>query len=368
MDVAHETPVIPRVLYTLAIASGLWFVLPKAWHAARSLRPDMNLHMGVDVTGAVVIGQWFEAATVASLFALSLLLESWSVGRARRAVEALLDLSLPTALLKEKTGSREVPVADVSVGSHIIVKSGERIPLDGHVIRGSSGVNQSTITGESMPVTKHADDDVYAGTINGDGTLEIKTSEAAGDTTLAHVIRLVGEARSRRSSSEQWGGLVCTLVHSCCDAAGGGGVHPSAAVVCPVLVSLVLPVAGAAGHRLSMCVGDFDACKHRRRTHRRSAPRSSDQRRDVRRDAGGPEGIGIRQDRHAHARPSGRADDRAAFGSRRTRTARTRRRPGIAQQPSDRTSDSGNRQPMWCSRRTSGQLSSASRQRSDRPN
>jgi Cd2+/Zn2+-exporting ATPase len=141
---------------------------------------------------------------VSFLFALSLLLESWSVSRARRAVEALLDLSPPTARLKEATGSREVPVGEVAAGSLIIVKPGERIPLDGKVVRGTSDVNQAPITGESVPVTKHSGDEVFAGTINGDGTLEVKTTKAASDTTLAHIIRLVSEARSRRSASEQW--------------------------------------------------------------------------------------------------------------------------------------------------------------------
>ena len=200
----HAVPLLVRGLYIAAILSGVWMVLPKAWYALRAIRPDMNLLMVVAVTGAVAIGEWFEAATVSFLFALSLLLESWSVSRARRAVEALLDLSPPTARLKEATGSREVPVGEVAAGSLIIVKPGERIPLDGKVVRGTSDVNQAPITGESVPVTKHSGDEVFAGTINGDGTLEVKTTKAASDTTLAHIIRLVSEARSRRSASEQW--------------------------------------------------------------------------------------------------------------------------------------------------------------------
>lgn len=197
-------PLVVRGLYLVSIFCGVWMVLPKAWYSLRALRPDMNLLMVVAVAGAVSIGEWFEAATVSFLFALSLLLEFWSVGRARRAVEALLDLSPPTARIKELTGSRDVPVAKVPVGSLIIVKPGERIPLDGRIVRGASSINQAPITGESMPVAKASDDEVFAGTINGDGTLEIKTTKAATDTMLAHIIRLVSEARSRRSASEQW--------------------------------------------------------------------------------------------------------------------------------------------------------------------
>ncbi len=200
----HEVPPGPAVLYAMAVVAGLWLVLPKAYHAARRRRPDMNLLMTIAVAGAIGIGEWFEAATVSFLFAVSLLLESWSVGRARRAVETLLDLAPPVARLKEEDGHREVLPDEVAVGSHIIVKAAERIPLDGRVVRGSSEVNQAPITGESMPVRKQSGDEVFAGTINGDATLEIETTKPAGDTTLAHIIRLVSEAQSRRSPSEQW--------------------------------------------------------------------------------------------------------------------------------------------------------------------
>jgi Zn2+/Cd2+-exporting ATPase len=114
MGVGHGVPGPARVLYALGILAGAWHVLPKASYAARRLRPDMNLLMTIAVLGAVAIGEWFEAATVSFLFALSLALESWSVGRARRAVAALLTLAPPTARLRDPDGSeREVPPADV---------------------------------------------------------------------------------------------------------------------------------------------------------------------------------------------------------------------------------------------------------------
>jgi Cd2+/Zn2+-exporting ATPase len=202
---SHSVPLAARVLYGLGVLTAFWLVLPKAWLAARRLRPDMNLLMTVAVTGAVVIGEWFEASTVAFLFALSLALESWSVGRARRAVAALLDLTPPTARLLADDGSeRQVPVEQVPVGSLLLVKPGERIPLDGRVVRGSSHVNQAPITGESVPVPKSPGESVFAGTINGDGALEVESTKPASDTTLAHIIRLVGEAQSRRAPTEQW--------------------------------------------------------------------------------------------------------------------------------------------------------------------
>ncbi len=171
---SHHVPLAAQVLYALGIGTGAWYIVPKAWFAARRLRPDMNLLMTIAVMGAVGIGEWFEAATVSFLFALSLALESWSVGRARRAVAALLDLAPPTVRLQREDGSEhEVPLDQVSVGSLFVVRPGEKIALDGRVTRGASEVNQAPITGESVPVPKSAGNQVFAGTINGDGALDV---------------------------------------------------------------------------------------------------------------------------------------------------------------------------------------------------
>lgn len=198
-------PIASMAAYVVAIAFGGRYVVVKAWYAARRLSPDMNLLMTVAVIGAVVIGQWLEAATVAFLFALSLTLESWSVGRARRAIAALLQLAPPTVRLIGENGvEREVDAAEVPLGARFVVKPGERIPLDGRVVAGKSAVNQAPITGESIPVGKQIGSEVFAATINGDGALEIASSKRAEDTTLANIIKLVELAQSRRSASEQW--------------------------------------------------------------------------------------------------------------------------------------------------------------------
>ena len=205
VGVAHQIPVAVRVLYSLAIVAGGWYVLPKAWLALRRLRPDMNFLMTLAVFGAIGIGEWFEAATVAFLFAVSLALESWSVGRARRAVEALLAITPPTVRVVREDGREEVvSPADVPLGVGFRVRPGERIPLDGTVLSGASEVNQAPITGESLPVPKQAGSQVFAGTINGEGSIEVKTTKLAGETTLAKIIRMVGEAHSQRAPSEQW--------------------------------------------------------------------------------------------------------------------------------------------------------------------
>lgn len=201
----HDVPAVSVVLYGIAIGCGLWYVAPKAWIAVRRLRSDMNLLMTVAILGAIVIGEWFEAATVSFLFALSLALESWSLGRARRAVSALLDLAPPRArVLGKDSREEELPVDDVSVGSTIVVRPGERIPLDGKVISGTTAVNEASITGESLPAEKAPGAEVYAGTINGDGAIEVETTHPARDTVLARIIRMVSEAQERRAPVEAW--------------------------------------------------------------------------------------------------------------------------------------------------------------------
>lgn len=204
MGKAQAVPLPARLFYLLAILSGIYYVLPKAWFALRRLRPDMNLLMAIAVCGAVAIGEWLEAATVAFLFSLSLTLESWSVHRARRAVEKLLDLSPDVVRVVESGQIREMAPDMVPVGTIFQVRPGERIPLDGEVVRGASDVNQAPITGESVAVTKEAGAVVFAGTVNGEGLLDIRSTKESGETTLAHIIRLVGEAQERRAPSEQW--------------------------------------------------------------------------------------------------------------------------------------------------------------------
>ncbi|MGV3484004.1 MAG: heavy metal translocating P-type ATPase [Planctomycetaceae bacterium] len=202
-DEEVATPAI--VCYLIGILAGLYLVLPKAWRALVTLRPDMNLLMSVAVLGAIAIGEWFEGAAVAFLFSLSLLLESWSIGRARRAIASLMDLTPPVAHLRDDHGEvRDVGPADVPIGSTLIVRPGEKIPLDGEVIVGASDVNQAPITGESVPVEKEIGSELFAGTINGDGLLEMRSTKAAEDTTLARIIAMVGDAGSKRAPSEKW--------------------------------------------------------------------------------------------------------------------------------------------------------------------
>jgi Cd2+/Zn2+-exporting ATPase len=199
----------PAMLHTacfaLATLAGGLLVFPAAFKALKKLRLDMNVLMTVAVAGAWLVGEGAEGAAVVFLFALSELLESWSVGRARRAIAALLKLTPQTALVREADGtSKEVPVAEVAVGTEISVRSGSSIPLDGEVITGDSAVNQAPITGESVPVEKKPGDTVFAGTINGEGSLTVRVTKAASDSTLARIIKLVEEAEEQKAPTQRF--------------------------------------------------------------------------------------------------------------------------------------------------------------------
>jgi Cd2+/Zn2+-exporting ATPase len=196
---------IANAFYAIGILAGCGMVFPKAWRSLISLRPDMNLLMTVAVFGAALIGEWSEGATVAFLFSLSLLLESWSVGRARNAIGKLMDLSPPMANVKLPDGrSKDVAPTEVEVGSIVVIRPGDKLPLDGKVVSGASSINQASITGESVPVEKKLGDMVFAGTVNGDGLLEVQTTKLAEDTMLAQIINMVGDAQSKRAPSEMW--------------------------------------------------------------------------------------------------------------------------------------------------------------------
>lgn len=202
---AEAVPWSAQAIYAVAVGTGLWIVLPKAWYALRSLRPDMNLLMTIAVAGAIIIGEWFEAATVSALFSLSLALEAWSVGRARRAVEALMSLAPDTVRLRDDSGvDREVDPAVVEVGTKFIVRPGERIGLDGRIDKGQTEVDQAPITGESMLVDKVPGDEVFAGTINGSGAIEVVSTRPAGETTLARIVRQVADSQANRAQSERF--------------------------------------------------------------------------------------------------------------------------------------------------------------------
>ncbi|MES2304640.1 MAG: heavy metal translocating P-type ATPase [Gemmatimonadota bacterium] len=193
-------------LYLTAYAFGAWD-LTRHWVTALrrgQLSFDIDLLMLVAALGAAVLGQWAEGAFLLGLFSLAHALEHYANDRARRAISALADLAPSTARVRRGDSIAEVAVESVAVGEIVLVRPGERIPVDGDVASGSSAVNQAPITGESVPVEKAAGDPVYAGTVNGDGAMEVATSRRAGDRTLDRVIKLVEEAQTQKAPTQRF--------------------------------------------------------------------------------------------------------------------------------------------------------------------
>ena len=192
-------------LALLAILSGGLPTYKKGLIALRNRNLNMNALMSLAVTGAILIGQWPEAAMVMFLFALAEIIEVKTMDRARNAIRGLMDLAPETATVRQPDGSwKEVPAKSIELGAIIRVRPGERIALDGDVVSGSSTVNQSPITGESLPVEKTENDPVFAGTINESGSLEYRVSALAANTTLARIIHAVEAAQSSRAPTQRF--------------------------------------------------------------------------------------------------------------------------------------------------------------------
>ena len=191
-------------MLALSIVAGGWVVFPRALRAAINRALDMNVLMSVAAIGAAVIGQWGEAASAMFLFAVAQLLEARAMDRARNAIGALMELSSTEATVRRNGQELLVPVAEIEPGEVIVLKPGQRVPLDGAVIGGHSSVDQAPITGESMPVDKEAGTEVFAGSINGHGALEIQVTKHANDTTLARIIHAVEEAQASRAPTQSF--------------------------------------------------------------------------------------------------------------------------------------------------------------------
>jgi Cd2+/Zn2+-exporting ATPase len=200
----HEMSATAIAFYVLAMLTGASATVPKAWVALRHARPDMNLLVVLSLAGATALGEWTEAATLSFLFALAGRMEQWSMERARRAIAAVWAVSPPSARVVHGDHEHLLAVERVTVGALVRVKSGERVPVDGEVAGGWGMVNQALITGESVAVEKWPGAQVWAGTMNEEGTLEVRATKAAADTTLARMMRMVSESQTRRAPSEQF--------------------------------------------------------------------------------------------------------------------------------------------------------------------
>ncbi|HEY2956502.1 MAG TPA: heavy metal translocating P-type ATPase [Candidatus Eisenbacteria bacterium] len=201
--------------YALSALAGGWFALRSSLRSLARLRFDVNLLMILAAIGAGAIGYVFEGAVLMLLFSLSNTLEVYTMGRTRHALRALLSLRPARALVRRGGREIEVEAEAVQVGERVIVKPGEAIPVDGVVLTGQSLVDQSHLTGESVPVEKGPGERVFAGTLNQQGAIEVRTTRAAGDTTLARIVTLVQQAQAQKSRTEEvaeWVGRYYTIV------------------------------------------------------------------------------------------------------------------------------------------------------------
>jgi Cd2+/Zn2+-exporting ATPase len=190
------------MLYAVSIVVGGYRPARSAFYAIKSRSLDMNVLMTTAALGAVCIGEWLEGATVVWLFALGNMLQNMSMERTRNSIRSLMNAAPVEAWVKQGGQLERKPIDEVAIGSTIVVKPGEKIPLDGNVVDGQSGVNQAPITGESVPVDKSPGDPVYAGTINESGALEIHVTKRAQDTTIARIIHLVEEAQEKKAPAQ----------------------------------------------------------------------------------------------------------------------------------------------------------------------
>lgn len=195
---------VERAFYGVGMVVVGFPIARAGWFALLSREADMNLLMTISAIGACILGDWLEGAMVVFLFSLGTTLQTFTLGRTRNAIQDLMDLTPSVATVKRGGEEVTVPIGNIEVGETITVRPGQRIALDGKVVSGISAIDQSPITGESIPVDKEPGNDVFAGTFNPTGYLEIKTTHKASETTMARIIHLVETAQGSRAKTQKW--------------------------------------------------------------------------------------------------------------------------------------------------------------------
>lgn len=198
----NETP--SMLAYLLAIMAGGRITWRRAATSLMARTLDMNVLMTIAVVGAAAIGEWGEGATVIFLFALGGMLEARSLTRTRQSIRELMNLTPEQARVRRSGVDSEVPPAEVAVGEIIVIRPGERVPLDGDVVSGTSAFDESPITGESVPMDKTVGDGVFAGSLNTSGLVEVRTTAEASNTTIARIVHLVEQAQASRAPVQRF--------------------------------------------------------------------------------------------------------------------------------------------------------------------
>ncbi len=189
--------------YAVAYVFGGWYGLKESIKSIQEPAVEIDLLMILAAVGALIIGAPFEGAMLLFLFSLSGVLEEYAIGRSRTAIKSLIDMRPESAQVKREGKEVTVPIEDVDIGDVFLVRPGSRIPLDGVVQSGESTVDQSSLTGESVPVTKEPGDEVYGGTINETGSLEVEVTREAQESAIARLIHLVEQAQEKRAPTQQ---------------------------------------------------------------------------------------------------------------------------------------------------------------------
>jgi len=193
------------ILYAIAVAVGGYYPARMGLAALRTLTLNIRTLMVSGAIGAILLGLWEEAAILVFIYSLGDVLEAYAVDRARGALRALMELMPKEAVLRRNGEEITLPVEEVQLGETIIIRPGEKIPLDGRVLSGSSAVDEAPITGEPVPVVKEKGAEAFAGTLNQRGVLEVEVTKISKDTTLARIIHSVEEAQAKKSSFQRFG-------------------------------------------------------------------------------------------------------------------------------------------------------------------
>ena len=210
VTVAGRELLFADIFFLIAVGIAGQEIVRNGYYSVRNRNLDIDLLMSIAIGGAIVaslvFGEslYFEAATLAFLFSIAELLERYSMDQARNSLQELMDLSPDEATVKREGEEVTLTVDEVVVGDIVIVRPGEKIPMDGEVTEGESAVNQAPITGESVPVDKTPTDEVYAGTINEEGYLEIEVTSEADDNTLSRIVEMVEDAQGNKTEREQF--------------------------------------------------------------------------------------------------------------------------------------------------------------------